>query len=75
MRLPSKITSYSESVISKFPPVLTALQDADTGVLALYESTMNHFSSIEEFLDTLDCLFALHKVIYDADREVLCYVV
>lgn len=25
MRLPSKITSYSESVISKFPPVLTAL--------------------------------------------------
>ena len=71
MRLPSKITSYSESVISKFPPVLTALQNADTGVLALYEATMNH---IEEFLDTLDCLYALHKVIYDADREVLCYV-
>ena len=51
MRLPSKITSYSESVISKFS-----------------------LSSIEEFLDTLDCLYALHKVIYDADREVLCYV-
>lgn len=75
MRLPSKITSYSESVISKFSPVLTALQNADTGVLALYEVTMNHFSSIEEFLDTLDCLFALPKVSYDVDREVLCYVV
>lgn len=74
MRLPSKITSYSESVISKFPAVLTALQNSDTGVLALYEATMNHFSNIEEFLDTLDCLYALHKVIYDADREVLCYV-
>lgn len=36
MRLPSKITSYGESVISKFPPVLSVLQDADTGVLALY---------------------------------------
>lgn len=36
MRLPSKITSYSESVISKFPAVLSVLQDADTGVLALY---------------------------------------
>lgn len=74
MRLPSKITSYSESVISKFPPVLTVLQNTDTGVFALYEATMKHFSSIEEFLDTLDCLFALQKVRYDAEREVLCYV-
>lgn len=34
MRLPSKITSYSESVISKFPPVLTALHN-DLAVLNL----------------------------------------
>ena len=74
MRLPSKITSYNESVISKFPPVLTVLQNAVTGILALYKATMKHFGSIEEFLDTLDCLYALHKVIYDANREVLCYV-
>lgn len=74
MRLPSKITSYSESVISKFPPVLSVLQDADTGVFALYEATMKYFGSIEEFMDTLDCLFALQRVRYDADREVLCYV-
>lgn len=46
MRLPSKITSYGESVISKFPPVLLALQGADTGVLALYEATMRYFSII-----------------------------
>ena len=52
MRLPSKITSYNESVISKFPPVLTVLQNADTGILALYKATMKHFGSIEEFLDT-----------------------
>lgn len=50
MRLPSKITSYGESVISKFPPVLSVLQDADTGVLALYAATTKHFSSIEEFM-------------------------
>lgn len=71
MRLPSKITSYGESVISKFPPVLSVLQDADTGVLALYAATT---SSIEEFMDTLDCLFALQRIRYDAEREVLCYV-
>lgn len=52
MRLPSKITSYSESVISKFPAVLSVLHDADTGVLALYEAATKHFSSIEEFMDT-----------------------
>ena len=74
MRLPSKITSYSESVISKFAPVLSVLQDADTGVLALYEATMKHFSGIVEFMDTLDCLFALQRVRYDEEREVLCYV-
>ncbi len=74
MRLPSKITSYSESAISKFPAVLSVLQDADTGVLALYEAATKHFSSIEEFMDTLDCLFALQRIRYDAEREVLCYV-
>ena len=74
MKLPSKITSYKESVLSKFPPILVVLQNADTGILALYESTMKYFSGIEEYLDTLDCLFALNKVKYDAEREVLCYV-
>ena len=74
MKLPSKITSYKESIISKFPPILSALQAADTGVFALYRTTMKHFNSIEEFTDTLDCLFALQRVRYDVEREVLCYV-
>lgn len=74
MKLPSKITSYKESVISKFHPLLSALQEADTGVFTLYKTTKKHFNSIEEFMDTLDCLFALQRVKYDAKREVLCYV-
>ena len=74
MRLPSKITSYSESVISKFPPILLVLENSDIGIVALYEATMKNFSSVEEFLDTLDCLFTLRKIRYDADREVICYV-
>ena len=74
MRLPSKITSYSERVISKFPPILLVLENSDIGIVALYEATMKNFSNVEEFLDTLDCLFALRKIRYDADREVICYV-
>ena len=74
MKLPSKITSYGESVISKFPPVLTVLRNADVGVFALYEATMKYFSGIAEFMDVLDCLFALQRIRYDAESEVLCYV-
>ena len=75
MRLPSKITSYRESVISKFSPVLSALQESDIEIFALYKTTMKYFNSIEEFMDTLDCLFALQKIRYDEEREVLCYVI
>lgn len=75
MRLPSKITSYRESVISKFPPVLSVLQESDIRIFDLYKTTMKCFSSIEEFMDTLDCLFALQKIRYDEEREVLCYVI
>lgn len=75
MKLPSKITSYSESVISKFLPILVVLQNNQTGVFALYEATVKHFNNIEEFIDTLDCLFALQRIKYDAEHEVLSYVV
>lgn len=74
MKLPSKITSYKESVLSKFSPLLSVLQNADTGIFALYDITAKHFSGIEEYTDTLDCLFALHRITYDAEREVLRYV-
>lgn len=74
MKLPSKITSYQESVLSKFPPALAVLQSADTGVFALYAATSKHFAGMEEFMDTLDCLFALNKVTYDSEREALHYV-
>ena len=74
MKLPSKITSYKESVLSKFPPILLVLQTADLSMVSLYEATETYFSNKEEFIDTLDCLYALHRVIYDTEREVLHYV-
>lgn len=74
MRLPGKIISYRESALSKFPPILAVLQHSDIGIFALYEATEKYFTNVEEFMDTLDCLFALHKIIYNTDREVLHYV-
>ena len=35
MKLPSKITSYGESTLSKLPPILSVLQNADIGVFGL----------------------------------------
>ena len=40
MKLPSKITTYNESVLSKFAPILSVLQNADTGIFDLYEATI-----------------------------------
>ena len=75
MKLPSKITSYEESVLSKFAPILVVLQNVDIEIFPLYEITEKYFCNVEEFIDTLDCLFALQKIIYDAEQGVLHYVV
>ncbi len=74
MKLPSKVTSYKESVLSRFSPILNVLQKADTKVVPLFEATEKYFCNIEKFIDTLDCLFALHKIIYDAERGLIHYV-
>ena len=67
MLLPSKITNYNKSVISKFVPVLKELTKKDKSPLALYKSTKSHFSSVNEFVETLDCLYLkylFHNKIY-----------
>lgn len=74
MKLPSKITSYRESTLSKFPILLGELKKSNMGIWALYKTTEKHFDNIEDFLDTLDCLFALQKVRFNVEREVLFYV-
>ncbi len=74
MKLPSKITSYSESILSKFPILLSELNNNGMEIWALYEATGKYFNNIEEFLDTIDCLFALQKVGFNVEREVLFYV-
>ena len=74
MKLPNKITNYSESVISKFPSLLGELSAGDLSLLALYNKTRKKFVSIEDFIDALDCLFAMKKVVFLADSEVIHYV-
>lgn len=74
MKLPNKIYSYSESTMSKFIPIIGQLENRDESVTSLYQKIKKNFNDIEDYIDTLDCLFALNKIIL-SEKEELHYVV
>ena len=73
MRFPDKITSYKESILRLLPLVLDELSRCDMNPTELFESIRNK-ASLSEFVDALDCLFALGKVELIQKSEVLHYV-
>ena len=73
MKLPNKIYSYSESTISKFIPIIEQLENKDETVTSLYQKIKKNFNDIEDYIDTLDCLFALNKIEL-SEKEELHYV-
>ena len=75
MKLPNKIISYKESVLSRFPLVLSVLSDNPMNVYELFELTKDSFTDVEDFMDTLECLYALKKVTFDDECGVLFYAV
>jgi len=74
MRLPNKVNSFNESVISRFPAVLSALEQGDRSPSALYTSVSKVIADINEFIDILDCLYALGKLEFNAETRSLYYV-
>lgn len=74
MRLPSKIFSVEESIISKFPIVLTALEKNSQSASELYTAVKNKTENLGEFLEILDCLYALGKIQYEQESRALKYV-
>lgn len=75
MKLPNKIISYKESVLSRFPLVLSVLSENPVGVYDLFELNKDSFTDIEEYMDTIECLYALKKVTFDDESGVLYYAV
>ena len=74
MRLPNKVFSFGESVISKFPILLNALVQETLTPRELYVAVKTETESVSEFLETLDCLYALGKIRYDEKTRKLAYV-
>lgn len=44
-------------------------------IYELYEKTKNQYKSLTEYIDALDCLFALNQIEYLDDKGVLHYAV
>lgn len=74
MLFPNKLITYRESVISKFPFVLQELQEGTSFASDLYKAMSGRITGISEFMDILDCLFALNKIEFDVEEGVLRYV-
>lgn len=74
MLLPNKIFTYNESILSKFPFVLKELSNSPQSVITLYMKIQPLISDVGEYIEILDSLYALQKIEYDEDREVLIYV-
>ena len=74
MRFPSKVTPYSDSILAKFPIILSALEKEDLTPTALYTKVKTKISDIGELVEIIDCLFALGKVVILEEEGVLHYV-
>lgn len=73
MRFPSKATPYKESSISKFPAVLKLLEKSDMSPSEMYSKlSKSKVRDISEFVDILDCLYAMGKI--EVRGELLHYV-
>jgi len=71
--MPSKVNSYSDSVIALFAPILENLEERDMTPHELLEATRTKVSEISVFLDALDCLYKLGQIEIPEGMEVLRY--
>lgn len=74
MRLPNKVITYKESTISKFPVILSALREKNLSPANLYRKVKSKVDDIGEFIDILDCLYAMGKIELIEHLGVLHYV-
>ena len=62
MKFPSKVTPYQVSILAKFPIILSYLEIEDLTPSTLYKNVKSKVSDVGEFLEILDCLYALGKI-------------
>lgn len=75
MQLPNKLFTYNESILSKFPIILKALEKEPLTVGSLYIKLQKQIPSINEYIEILDELYSLNRVEYNDEQEELHYVI
>lgn len=74
MKFPNKVTPYQASILAKFPIVLVLLEQQDMKPGDLYKKIKSKVSDVGEFLEILDCLYALGRIELNREGSVLHYV-
>lgn len=73
MSLPSKVTPYKKSTISKFPIFLAILKQGPVSPAELYNQTKAQLSGVSEYIEILDELYALGCIKLDSATRRICY--
>lgn len=74
MKLPSKIVTYNESLLPKMAVILSVLNRQEIPANLLYKKVRSKVNDIGEFLEAMDCLYALGKIEIDTQKGVIRYV-
>jgi len=74
MKFPSKVTPYKNSTLALLPCLLDEVKAGDISPTTLLKKVREEVGSVSDFLDALDCLFALKRVELNEQSGVLHYV-
>lgn len=74
MRLPSKVTPYRNSILSKFPAVMKILAQEDITPGDLFQKVKKSEIDLADFIKILDGLYLLGRVELVREKGVLHYV-
>ena len=74
MKLPNKEITYKESLLAKFPVFLVVIKDQEIAVDLFYKKMKSKVDDIGEFMEVMDCLYALGKIELDVKKGVIRYV-
>lgn len=65
---PSKVTAFSDSTLSLFPIFLEEIIKEDQTPNDLFKKTKKKVKDIREFVEILECLYALNKIELKGDK-------
>lgn len=74
MLLPSKVTSFNESIFPNALIILRFLSDSDKSISELRQACRGQIPDTSDFFVLLDFLFAVGKVELNTETEELHYV-